>query len=1492
MSDRDAVISRCLDALEDLELPLVSWGVVDAYISSEEALDAATKVITEAGAWGDFSQPDDLLEELESRCLIFSTLAIGQAGYATRFRETLRHLTRLRQLFPKHLSDGGWSSAPRLVADFRVLSRPREYPRRDVPGDELLATVHGDAVQASTRNSLAALLDEFAGGELSLSGFQTRATSRILKALGEREVTGTVVAAGTGSGKTLAFYLPGLSDIAAHIDQSNWVKCLAIYPRTELLKDQFGQVFEVARALGDHLRTSGRRPVRLGALFGATPSSPKWVRKTKGWDRVHEGHRCPFVRCPEASCGTHLVWRTEDMDRSVERLVCPGPGCGFETRPDEVALTRSSIRKSPPDVLFTTTEMLNQRLSDTAYHRLFGIGSAGHRKPRMVLLDEIHTYYGMHGAQVAMLLRRWRHASKARPHFVGLSATLRDAARFFGDLTGVGEYRVRVEEPRSDELVREGREYLVALRGDPVSPASLLATTIQSLMLSGRMLDPRHEFVSHGFYGSRVFAFTDDLDVTNRLYFSVLDAEGWRRPGVRRTGDPLSALRASGGSDTESRRRDGQVWESSEKLGHALADPLTVERTSSQDAGLGTDSDLVVATASLEVGFDDPTVGMVVQHKAPRDDAAFLQRRGRAGRTRGMRPWTVAVLSDFGRDRLAYQGYDALFDPELKPRYLPLQNRFAQKIQAVYAVMDWASRHIDSFGSVWEALCLPNAVSNRELAGVQAQIAALTLGVLESQDLRADLEDYLQRALDISADELAALLWDQPRALVQGVLPTIARRLERQWTKVGTTALEYHRFWSPLPEFVPSTLFSDLNLPEIEIRLPDSDDENGGHLMPVFQGMREFAPGRVSRRFGIDQAGGHWSAPADLESASQTLPVERWSAGELEPLGTHVLFCGELEVTVPCWRPYAIAADAPPTTVNDTSNARLVWGSSVKGLGTGRPLRLPRESPLSDLLADLAVFGHSDGCYATVHRIALGSEVDLSMRDGTRSQLKIDFVGQDGARAGAGFKVEVDALKATCRIPSDLVELVRSDDPLARSLRSQFFADRVRSTGAIDPAVNVFQRDWLALVYRVAVTWKALNEGLSPKEAARIVSASNDSTLLAVLPAVFQVEVGDDGAAESRILAELSELLSLAGVREALAQQAYVLWGDVDASWQDWLSKKFVGTFAAAFLQGIQAACPGINGRDLAVDLRFDCDDPGRADVWISEQSPGGLGLIEQFCRECTIDPLRVMRLVAMASGESDLEIMDREVGEFLRLLPTEESLRRGVDGVRQARGSEAALRAIDELTQAMQESYIAPTHAVVVALNARVLRPGSSHDTDDLMRRLLEEWRELETRLGYELDARVVAYYASGRRELDAALAQFVPVPADDDRAWRYGALYGLLWPRGTVVRSAALSLYSPFEDLPTAESLLLRAAIPGRDVHVELVEGWQVKIADALLVRGRAVLVSQDGDAGAVRSAIHALTSMDIDEGYLMLNARVAGLRLVRGAVHVIVELPERQA
>ncbi len=105
-------------------------------------------------------------------------------------------------------------------------------------------------------------------------------------------------------------------------------------------------------------------------------------------------------------------------------------------------------------------------------------------------------------------------------------------------------------------------------------------------------------------------------------------------------------------------------------LGHEIDGDVQkqVGRTSSQDSGVARDADIVVATASLEVGFDDDRVGAVLQHKAPHDVAQFLQRKGRAGRNAATRPWTVVVLSDWGRDRDAWDAYDALFSPVVPPR--------------------------------------------------------------------------------------------------------------------------------------------------------------------------------------------------------------------------------------------------------------------------------------------------------------------------------------------------------------------------------------------------------------------------------------------------------------------------------------------------------------------------------------------------------------------------------------------------------------------------------------------------------------------------------------------------------------------------------------------------------------------------------------------------------------------------------------------------------
>ena len=459
-----------LDAIERLELQALRWGFADGSLSENEVADMAAQIVGADSA-------DDALDTLLQRRLLLEVWGPGdEIRIRSRFAETVRLLSRLRQLFPGRT----WTSAPRLVSDYRIDLRRRRYPDRNLAAPDVFSRIGG----APTGSLRAALWAALTGPDLMLADFQEEATKHLLEASGDN---GLIVTAGTGSGKTMAFYLPALLRVAEAVQHGTaWTKALAIYPRTELLKDQFAETYRMARRL-DPVLVAPRRPLTMGAYFGSTPGrADRDDIAKRGW-RPRQGHFvCPWLPCPQ--CGGDLLWRDDDIAARVERLTCATPSCGGEISDTEIVLTRSSLVRSPPDLLFTTTEMLNQRLSDLSARRLFGVGQPTSRRPIFALLDEVHTYTGVSGAQAALTLRRWRHALAGPVTYVGLSATLREAGQFFADLTGLDVSRVHEATPH--KMVEEGAEYQILLRGDPASQTSLLSTSIQTLMLLTRLLDP------------------------------------------------------------------------------------------------------------------------------------------------------------------------------------------------------------------------------------------------------------------------------------------------------------------------------------------------------------------------------------------------------------------------------------------------------------------------------------------------------------------------------------------------------------------------------------------------------------------------------------------------------------------------------------------------------------------------------------------------------------------------------------------------------------------------------------------------------------------------------------------------------------------------------------------------------------------------------------------------------------------------------------------
>ena len=305
---------------------------------------------------------------------------------------------------------------------------------------------------------------------------------------------------------------------------------LAIYPRIELLRDQFAEAYREARRL-DGFATFGR-PVRIAALYGGTPQNANQVHWR--WKSTGDGWACPYMPCP--TCGqTKLIWSDQQIAAGVEQLTCTACSAQVPRR-----APRAHPQADAEQPARHPLRHYRDAQPDDARRRHAPVDRRRARRdadrPGAARRCSTPTRAST-GAQVAGLLKRWRHAHRRPVHFVGLSATLRRAGEFFADITGLSPHQIVVIEPGPQDIEYDGQEYMVAVRSDPASGASVLSTTIQTAMLMQRALDPIEVSTSEGAIGQRLFAFTDDLDVTNRLFF---DLRTRRDSELRSTGEAVA----------------------------------------------------------------------------------------------------------------------------------------------------------------------------------------------------------------------------------------------------------------------------------------------------------------------------------------------------------------------------------------------------------------------------------------------------------------------------------------------------------------------------------------------------------------------------------------------------------------------------------------------------------------------------------------------------------------------------------------------------------------------------------------------------------------------------------------------------------------------------------------------------------------------------------------------------------------------------------------
>lgn len=217
----------------------------------------------------------------------------------------------------------------------------------------------------------------------------------------------TIVTTGTGSGKTECFLFPILDHcLRAKRDGQKGIKAIILYPMNALAADQEKRFAKVIWSTPE-LKQAG---IRVGNYTGRyDPSDP----------------------VASAASGTKAMGEVHGISN------------------------HEAQQENPPDILLTNYKMLDYLLLRPQDQRLWRFNDAGVLK--YLVLDELHTYDGAQGADVACLIRRLKERleiARGELCVVGTSATLDDREPTKDGTGKKADGSVDAKETGSDRLAK------------------------------------------------------------------------------------------------------------------------------------------------------------------------------------------------------------------------------------------------------------------------------------------------------------------------------------------------------------------------------------------------------------------------------------------------------------------------------------------------------------------------------------------------------------------------------------------------------------------------------------------------------------------------------------------------------------------------------------------------------------------------------------------------------------------------------------------------------------------------------------------------------------------------------------------------------------------------------------------------------------------------------------------------------------------------------
>jgi hypothetical protein len=848
------------------------------------------------------------------------------------------------------------------------------------------------------------------------------------------------------------------------------------------------------------------------------------------------------------------------------------------------------------------------------------------------------------------------------------------------------------------------------------------------------------------------------------------------------------------------------------------------------------------------------------------------------------------VLSDYGRDRSAYQDYETLLDPALPEKKLPLGNQSVRKMQAAMCLLDWSAQQLNvarrkKAKSMRQVFSGPPKPGDEEYKNLVKDTAELLAKVMAGGLEREDLTAFVARSLRLEPDELKSVCEEQPRSLLFDTIPTAHRRIASSWTRyedgVCTWGGEPSVRDSPLPEFIPKALFSDLCLPEVAIEPKDDYDPAANVSIAVQLALNELAPGKMTLRWAVNTSKGLWIAPAP---DGQSVALE----SGLAKAGNHLRTVSRDGDDIPLIRPLIMTPETSPRDIKTTSNGRLNWQLEFERDQPGIAMMRPRTGPLIGVVDSVRAHLHTGHGGLRIWRY--GSTVTSTItRASGRERVTNGFTWR-GRPAAVGYEAMVDALQVTLRVPEQITEFrLEHDRRRLRQLRRDYFTYilcscleglrydpflcRQIADTVIAAAAAILATGPVDLATVPIATWRT-----------RAAEALSNGT---VDTGEYEETDGSEGNGLTTRQQELLQALDDPRVQAAITTSVSHLQVGPDASWLGWLQARYVHTIAAAWQVAAQALCPEFDVEDdCVVDI---VAATGRAQFLLSDSSIGGGGLVETLAHRLSQDPRRFDYLVLSALEPSDLEQIDISIRRCLALLERDKEVADAALELRAIAGDR--LPQWQQFLGLLASRGLSTAHASMSALSSRVFRTGSGPATDNLLRLCMAKWDAIEERSGFAIDHRGICAALAADAEVRELLAQAVPAVRDPDHTWTNSVLLGLLWPSAEARRAASLVAVNRFVgDTPATERTLVLDTLPDPANPIDVDDDdWLAALADQIAAAGRCQLISRSNDTSKLKRALQTLATNPVELAWLHVYPRIEAVTASDGLVGIEVSLEE---